>query len=146
MFNPRNHPVDVVTAFTRFTRKYGYAYDGENRTVPSTANTVALIAEWKDQDKARLFLSRAVSDEFLGDFESTVAEDERTNIKFTTLVDKMKTRYTPNSNKVRNHYIFHRMTQNSSEKFDDFVHRILKQMRNYVTSNVKVTHAMYIKL
>ena len=95
VFNPRNHPVDVVTAFARFTRKYGYAYDG-----------------------ARLFRSRAVSDEFLDDFESTVAEDERTNIKFTTLVDKMKTRYTPNSNKLRNHYIFHRMTQNSSEKFD----------------------------
>ena len=123
MFNPRNHPADVVTAFTHFTRKYGYAYDGENRTVPSTANTVALIAEWKDQDKARLFLSRAVSDEFLDDFESTVAEDEQTNIKFTT-VDKMETQYTPNSNKVRNHYIFHRMTRNSSEKFDDFVHRI----------------------
>ena len=123
VFNPCNHPVDVVTAFARFTKKYGYAYDGENQTVPSTANTVALIAEWKDQDKARLFPSRAVSDKFLDDFESTVAEDEQTNIKFTTLVDKMKTWYTPNSNKVRNHYIFHRMTQNFSEKFEDFVHR-----------------------
>ena len=62
VFNPRNHLVDVVTAFTHFTRKYGYVYDGENRTVLSTANTVALFAEWKDQDKARLFLSRAVSE------------------------------------------------------------------------------------
>ena len=64
MSNPRNHPVDVVTA-----------YAGENRTVPTTASTAALIAEWKDKDKTRLFLSRVVSGEFLYDFESTVAGD-----------------------------------------------------------------------
>ena len=69
VFNPRNHQEDVLNAFTRFTRKFGYVYDGENRTVPPTANTPELVTEWKNKDKARLFLSRAVSDEFLDDFE-----------------------------------------------------------------------------
>ena len=36
----------------------------------------------------------------------------------------MKIGYTPNSNKVRSHYIFHGITQNSSERIDDFIHRI----------------------
>ena len=101
VFNPRNHQVDVLTAFIRFTRKFGYVYDGENRTPPTTANIDELRTQWKDEDKARLFLSRGVSDEFLDDFESTVPENERTGIKFTNLVDKMTTRYnTPNSNRV----------------------------------------------
>ena len=124
VFNPRNHPEDVLNAFVRFTRKFGYVYDGENRTAPATANTDALVTEWKNKDKARLFLSRAVSDEFLDDYESAVPDAERVNITFTSLVTKMKTRYTPNSNKVRNHYMFHRLSQNPSEKFDDFVHRV----------------------
>ena len=124
VFNPRNHQEDVLNAFNRFTRKFGYVYDGENRAVPTTANTDELRAEWKDKDKARLFLSRAVSDEFLDDFESTVPAVERTDIKFTDLVTKMTTRYTPNTNKVRNHYVFHRLSQNSSESFDDFIHRM----------------------
>ena len=124
VFNPRNHQEDVLTAFTRFTRKFGYVYDGENRTVPATANTPELIRDWKDSDKARLFLSRAVSDEFLDDFEASVAENERSDIKFTDLVTKMTTRYTPNTNKVRNHYVFHRLQQNPSESFDDYVHRV----------------------
>ena len=124
VFNPRNHQEDVLTAFTRFTRKFGYVYDGENRTIPSTANTDALISEWKNKDKARLFLSRAVSDEFLDDFEAAIADDERMNITFTDLVAKMTTRYTPNTNKVRNHYMFHRLQQNPSDSFDDYVHRV----------------------
>ena len=124
IFNPRNHQEDVLSSFNRFTRKFGYVYDGENRTIPATANTDLLIAEWKEKDKARLFLSRAVSDEFLDDFEASVTENERTNITITTLVTKMKTRYTPNSNIVRNHYIFHRLQQTSSESYDDFVHRV----------------------
>ena len=71
IFNPRNHQEDVLSSFNRFTRKFGYVYDGENRTIPATANTDLLIAEWKEKDKARLFLSRAVSDEFLDDFEAS---------------------------------------------------------------------------
>ena len=63
VFNPRNHPVDVVAAFTRFTRKFGYIYDGENRTAPTAANTDILVSKWKDKDKAKLFTSRAVSDQ-----------------------------------------------------------------------------------
>ena len=100
IFSPRYHVVDLVSAFTRFQRKFGYIYEGENRTAPSTATTPETVAEWKDQDKAKVFLSRAVSDEFLDDFESTVKEDERAGINFTTLVKKMKERYTPSSNKV----------------------------------------------
>ena len=123
-FNPRNHPEDVLNAFTRYTRKFGYVYSGENRTAPATANTAELLATWTDQDKARLFLSKAVSDEFLDDYEATVVAAERVNISFSTLVEKMKERYTPNSNKVRNHYVFHRLSQNSAETFDDFVHRV----------------------
>ena len=30
MFNPRNHQEDVFNAFQRFTRKFGYIYDGMN--------------------------------------------------------------------------------------------------------------------
>ena len=123
-FNPRNHQDDVLNAFVRFTRKFGYVYDGENRTVPATANTNELIAEWKEKDKARLFLSRAVSDEFLDDYEAAVTTAERTNITFETIVTKMKERYTPNTNKVRNHYIFHRLAQSKSDSFDDFVHKV----------------------
>ena len=122
VFNPCNHQVDVLTAFIRFTRKFGYVYDGENRTPPTTANTDELRTQWKDEDKARLFLSCGVSDKFLDDFESTVTENEQTGIKFTNIVDKMTTRYTPNSNS--NHYIYHRLTQKPSETFDDFVHRV----------------------
>ena len=40
------------------------------------------------------------------------------------LVELMKERYTPNSNKVRNHYLFHRIAQQSNETFDDFVYRV----------------------
>ena len=36
----------------------------------------------------------------------------------------MNERYAPTSNKVRNHYKFHRITQNTSETFDDFTHRV----------------------
>lgn len=124
VFNPRNHQDDVLNAFIRFTRKFGYVYDGENRLVPAAANSADLIATWKDKDKARLFLSRAVSDEFLDDFEASIAEADRVDISFTSLVDNMKTRYTPNTNKVRNHYLFHRLKQTPSESFDDFVHKV----------------------
>ena len=65
-----------------------------------------------------------MSDEFLDDFESAVTVGDRTNIKFSALVEKMKARYTPSSNKVKNHYLFHRITQNVSESFDDFAYRI----------------------
>ena len=123
VFNPRNHVVDVLSAFTRFARKFGYVYEGENRAVPSTEDTADAIATWKEKDKAKLFLSRAVSDEFRDDFESAVPENDRVNITFSTLVTKMKERYTPSSNKVRNHYLFHRLPQNNSESFDDFTHR-----------------------
>ena len=53
IFNPRYHVVDLVSAFTRFQRKFGYIYEGENRTAPSTATTPETVAEWKDQDKAK---------------------------------------------------------------------------------------------
>lgn len=46
------------------------------------------------------------------------------NITFTMLTELMKDRYTPNSNKVKNHYLFHRITQQSNETFDDFVYRV----------------------
>ena len=124
VFNPRNHPVDLVSAFMRFQRKFGYVYDGENRVPPSTITEAAQVSEWKEKDKARLFLSRAVSDEFLDDFENAVPETDRTGIKFSDLVDKIKTRYTPTSNKVHNHYIFHRIVQKPDETFDDFCHRV----------------------
>ena len=91
-FNPHNHHNDISAAFGRFTRKFGYLYDSEYRTAPTTANTPELLTTWKEQDKARLFLSRAVSDEFLDDYESIVPETERTNITFASLVNKMKTR------------------------------------------------------
>ena len=71
-----------------------------------------------------MFLSRGVSDEFLDDFEAAVPEAERTGIKFTDVVTKMTTRYTPNSNKVLNHYLFHRLEQKSTDSFDDFVHKV----------------------
>ena len=103
VFNPRNHQDDVLNSFIRFTRKFGYVYDGENRSVPTSANTALLVTEWKDKDKARLFLSRAVSDEFLDDFEASVPQNDRTDISFTVLVTNMKTRYTPNSNKKNIH-------------------------------------------
>ena len=70
VFNPHNNHEDVLFAFTRFTRKFGYVYDGKNPPPPASANTAELIAEWKDKDKAQSFLSRAVSDEFLDDFEA----------------------------------------------------------------------------
>ena len=41
------------------------------------------------------------------------------NITFTMLIELMKECYTPNSNKVKNHYLFHRITQQSNETFDD---------------------------
>ena len=124
VFNPRNHQDDILNAFVRFIRKFGYVYDGENRSAPATANTVELVSAWKEKDKARLFLSRAVSDEFLDDYEASVDEGERTDISFTTLIEKMRTRYTPNTNKVRNHYMYHRLKQKPSETFDDWVHRV----------------------
>ena len=114
-FNPRNNQEDVLSAFNKFTRKFGYVYEGENRTVLATANTDELITDWKAKDKAQLFLSCAVSDEFLDNFEASVVEIERNNITFNTLVEKMKVRYTPNSNIVRNHYLFHRRQQTPSE-------------------------------
>ena len=57
VFNPRSHQDDVLSAFKKFTRKFGYVYDGENRTVPATANTEELISEWKDKDKAIVFIT-----------------------------------------------------------------------------------------
>ena len=124
IFNPRQYPTDVLSAFTKYVRKFNYIYDGENRTVPTAHTEPDAIASWKEEDKAKLFLSRAVSDEFLDDFESAVIVTERTNIKFTALVEKMKTRYTPSSNKVKNHYLFLRLTQKSSETFNDFAFRV----------------------
>ena len=124
IFNPRNHPIDLVSAFMRFQRKFCYVYDGENRTPPSTITGDAQINEWKEKYKAKLFLSRAVSDEFFDDYENEVPEGERANIKFTDLVEKIKKRYTPASNKVHNHYLFHRLAQKSDETFDDFCHRV----------------------
>ena len=94
VFNPCNHVVDVLSAFTRIARKFEYVYEGENCAVPSTEDTVDAIATWKEKDKAKLFLSHAVSDEFLDDF-SAVSENARANITFSTLVTKMKERYTP---------------------------------------------------
>ena len=92
MFNPRDHPVDLVSAFMKFQRKFGYIYNGENRLCPSSITGADDIAEWQDKDKATLFLSKAVSDAFLDDFEDAVPEGERAGIKFTDLVTKMKTR------------------------------------------------------
>ena len=67
VLNPRNHQDDVLTAFTRLTRQFGYIYGGGNRTVSPSANTDELCQEWREKDKARIFLSRAVSDKFLDD-------------------------------------------------------------------------------
>ena len=78
----------------------------------------------KERDKAKLFLSRAVSDEFHDDFKSIVSPNDRENITFTMLIELMKEHYTPNSNKVKNHDLFHRITQQSKETFDDFVYRV----------------------
>ena len=62
VFNPLHHPSDIQTAFTRFVRKFGYTYNGENRTVPTaivnTPATAAITnasADWKKKDKAKLF-------------------------------------------------------------------------------------------
>ena len=109
-------------SINKFQRKFGYVYDGENRTPPSNVTEAAAILDWKDKDKAKLFLSRAVSDEFLDDFEAVFSEDQRSGIKFSELVKEMQARYTPSSNKVHNHYLFHRLSQKQNEKFDDFCH------------------------
>ena len=140
-FNPRNHPVDLVSAFTKFQRKYGYIYDGENRTPPSSITDDNAIAEWREKDKAKLFLSRAVSDEFLDDYEDAVPEIERAGIKFSVLVQKMKARYTPTSNKVHNHFLFHRLKQRDNEKFDDFTHRVRgdAELCEFTCSNAECT-------
>ena len=124
IFNPRHYSSDIETTFTRFVRKFDYIYEGENRTAPATANTAELLRAWKLKDKSRLFLSWAVSDEFLDDFEATTTEAERNDITFTTFVTKMKERYAPTSNKVQNHYKFHRLNQQIAETFDDFTHRV----------------------
>ena len=124
IFNPRNHPVDLVSAFMKFQRKFGYVYEGATRNPPSSVTGADAIAEWQDKDKAKLFLSQAVSDEFLDDYEDTITESDRAGIKFSDLVKKMKERYTPTSNKVHNHYLFHRLKQKDGEKFDDFTHRV----------------------
>ena len=42
----------------------------------------------------------------------------------------MKERYTPNSKKVKNHYLFHRITQQSNETFDDFVYRVKAEAKH----------------
>ena len=124
MFNPRDHPVDLVSAFMKFQRKVGYIYNGENRTCPSSITEATAIAEWQEKDKAKLFLSKAVSDTFLDDFEDAVPENERAGIKFSDLVTKMKERYTPTSNKVHHHYLFNRLKQKNNEKFDNLTHRV----------------------
>ena len=124
IFNPRNHPVDLVSAFMKFQRKFGYVYEGATRNPPSSITGADAIADWQDKDKAKLFLSQAVSDEFLDDYEDTITESDRAGIKFSDLVKKMKERYTPTSNKVHNHYLFHRLKQKDGEKFDDFTHRV----------------------
>ena len=124
VFNPRNHQIDLVSAFTRYQRKFGYVYDGENRSPPSTIVEPAQILEWRERDKARLFLSRAVSDEFLDDYEAAVPEAQRSNIKFSDLVEAIKKRYTPTSNIVHNPYLFHRIVQKENEPYDDFCHRV----------------------
>ena len=124
VFNPRNHQIDLVSAFTRYQRKFGYVYDGENRSPPSAIVDPAQILEWRERDKARLFLSRAVSDEFLDDYEAAVPEASRVNIKFSDLVEAIKKRYTPTSNTVHNHYLFHRIVQKENEPYDDFCHHV----------------------
>ena len=118
VFNPRQHSSDIKTAFTRFVRKFGYIYEGENRSPPTSVATAAatdavpdLIADWKEKDKAKLFLSRAVTDEFIDDYEAAISEINRREIKFRDLVVHMNERYAPISNKVRNHYKFHRITE-----------------------------------
>ena len=85
VFNPRHHTTDILSAFTKFERKFKYIYNGENRTVPATHTTEVAISDWKDKDKAKLFLSKAVSDEFLDDFESAVLENERKDTKSKTI-------------------------------------------------------------
>ena len=100
VFNPRQHPTDVETAFTKFIRKFGYIYDGENRPCPSTVEGGDAITAWTQKDKAKMFLSRAVSDEFLDDYEAAIPAAERTGIKFNDLVTKMKAWYAPTSNKA----------------------------------------------
>ena len=102
IFNP-HHSSDIQTAFTRFIRKFGYIYEGENRSVPASVNTDALITEWKEKVEARLFLSCAVSDEFFDDYEAASTIAVRNNIAFNDLVKTMTDRYAPTSNKVRNH-------------------------------------------
>ena len=52
------------------------------------------------------------------------------NITFTMLIELMKECYTPNSNKVKNHYLFHRITQQSNETFDDFVYRVKAEVEH----------------
>ena len=47
------------------------------------------------------------------------------------LIELMKECYTPNSNKVKNHYLFHRITQQSNETFDDFVYRVKAEAEHY---------------
>lgn len=76
----------------------------------------------KKREVAKLFLFHAVSDEYLNEFESIVGQNERTDITFSTLINLIKERYAPYSNKVKNHCLFHRIIQQSNETFDDFVY------------------------
>ena len=48
VFNPRHHTTDILSAFTKFERKFKYIYDGENCTVPATHTTEVAISDWKD--------------------------------------------------------------------------------------------------
>ena len=70
IFNPRLHQEDLLTAFNKFVRKFEYIYAGENRTVPLSLEKPEEKLQWQEEDKTKLFLARAVSDEFLDDYES----------------------------------------------------------------------------
>ena len=57
------------------------------------------------------------------------------------LIELMKECYTPNSNKVKNHYLFHRITQQSNETFYDFVYRVKAEAKhcNFKYNNEECT-------
>ncbi|XP_078481859.1 uncharacterized protein LOC144742686 [Ciona intestinalis] len=120
-FDPEAHRNNVFDAFVEYIDAFEFEYEAIAKEPP--ADTVDKD-KWRDIQKRKIFLGRYSSRTFQTEYKDTVPEADRTQLTFSNLVEKMKTRYEPTKNYTLANHEFHKIVQFEDESFDVYAHRV----------------------
>ena len=127
-FDPAIHRDNVYDAFNEFIDSFRYEYDAIAKEPP--AGEAAAQNAWIKQNQRKVFLGRFASRNLQRDYEDVVPLNDRANITFTTMVQRLQERYRPTRNHLLSNYEFHKLHQLNDESFDTFVNRVKHEAQN----------------